>query len=123
MAKRNDQSGAPIKFRVSENIDGRGARIVVPVNRSGWKPANYRSKPTTNDWIVVGVITALVVAVISALILNGSSIREIWPISLCLASVPVMLIIVMGSRAIYHSRAENTKKRKKKQPKHRKDYK
>ncbi len=121
MSKRDNKGGTPIKFRVSENIDGRGARVSVPVNQPGWKygSASVKSKPSISEWLVIGLVTILFIFLIITINLSDPN---AWGVSLFCALFPTLWIISAVSRTIYYSKeAKNngnnnsSKKRKKKE--------
>ena len=123
MSKKDSNDGTPIEFRVSENIDGRGARIPTPVNQPGWKygDPSSRSKPSAYEWLFIGLTTILIAAFIFVVITTNSSVPQAWGLSLFCALFPTLWIVSATSRALYYSKEaknngndKSSKKRKKK---------
>ncbi len=106
MSKRDGKDGTPIKFRVSEDIDGRGARISVPANQPGWKygSASFRSKPGASEWLFIGLVTSLIAIFIYFVITTNSGASNAWILSLFCALFPALLIISAVSRTLYYSK-------------------
>ena len=123
MSKKDSKGGTPIKFRVSENIDGRGARIPAPVNQPGWKygRSSSRSKPSVYEWLFIGLTTSSIATFIFVIITTNSNAPQAWVLSFILAIFPTLLIVSAVSRAFYSSKEaekngnnKSSKKRKKK---------
>jgi len=103
MSKRDNKGGMPINFRVSENIDGKGARVSTPVNQPGWKYriAYIKSKPSTFEWLAIGLVTTLFIFLVVAMSLSDPN---SWIVSLFCALFPTLWIISAVSRTAYYSK-------------------
>ena len=127
MSKRdNNTDGTPIEFYIPG--PGKGSKIPVPINQPNWKYKHNRSKPSVIEWILVSfsVLLFLVIGFVGLYSTHLTSYIGIFFIILLFLSLGQLYNLITRHRNNYSEETfmhEKPEKRKKKQPKHRKDYK
>jgi hypothetical protein len=132
MAKKDKKDATPIEFYIPpSSAGGKGPRIPVPINQPNWKykyPGNLNSKAGYSKWQVIGNILILAIA-LGVIIITKSYQSPLW---IAVITLVVIALLQIRSAAIQTSnhadKNESTeifssKKKQKKLPKHRKDYK
>jgi hypothetical protein len=132
MAKKDKKDATPIEFYIPpSSAGGKGPRIPIPINQPNWKykyPGNLNSKTGYSKWQVIGNILILAIA-LGVIIITKSYQSPLW---IAVITLVVIALLQIRSAAIQTSnhadKNESTeifssKKKQKKLPKHRKDYK
>lgn len=131
MAKRDDNiDPTPIEFRISNSATGRGPRIPVPINQPHWKYKKYKqTRPTIVEWILVifFALTMLTIGILIWFTSNAAPVKWIFSITLISSSVGIVYHLLWRETSQRSNddlqEEKQPRKREKKQPKYRKDYK
>jgi hypothetical protein len=100
MAKKDNNRGGPIEFRITSGPGGR-ENVPTPVNQPNWiyGSTSFKSKPTIYEWSFITLTTILISMFIAVIIPQGA-----WVLSFTCALIPTLWIISAISRARYHSK-------------------
>jgi hypothetical protein len=131
MAKKEKRDATPIEFYIPPTITGRGPRVPIPINQPNWIYKHNRNlKPDFSEWLSIGIILTIAIAFGILLIKESVYKSPIWIVVVALGIFSIFLARSAIIRTFNHKQEieddENNispRKRKKKFPKHRKDYK
>ena len=126
MAKRdNNTDGTPIEFYVPG--PGKGSKIPIPINQPHWKYKYSRSKPSAIEWVLTSffALLFLVIGFVSLYSTHLTFYIAILFIILLFLSLGQLYNLTTRHRNYSEETAipEKPEGKKKKKPKHRKDYK
>jgi len=132
MAKKDDNND-PIEFRVSYGSYNKRDWAPTPINKPNWIYKRYsRTRVDFFEWSIIGILLFVAIMLGIFLIANSMFTSPLW-IVVIVMGIPVILVIrsAVASTVNHRSKTENEenqnttspRKREKKLPKHRKDYK
>lgn len=126
MAKRdNNTDGTPIEFYIPG--PGKGSKIPVPINQPHWKYKYNRSKPSAIEWVLISILALffLVLGIISLYSTHLTFYTGILFVILLFLSLGQLYNLITRHRNYSEETPipEKPERKKKKKPKHRKDYK
>jgi hypothetical protein len=132
MAKKDKADGTPIEFYIPPSSAGeKGPRVPIPINQPNWKYRhNENLKPDFFEWLSIGIILTIAIALGVLLVVTPVNKSPLWIVVVAFGVFSVFLTRSAIIRTINYKQEieeeENNitpSKRKKKLPKHRKDYK
>ena len=136
MAKKKNQNSIPIKFQEpTSSLGGKGPRVPTPINQPHWKykfSGNAESKPGYSEWAVIGTI--LLFAFAFGVLFISQSMRKspIWIVAAILGIIVIFQIRSAARKTANHEqeiegnethKPDERERKKKRKPKHRKNYK
>jgi hypothetical protein len=130
MAKKDKTDETPIEFYIPpSSAGGKGPRVPVPINQPNWKYKYLNSKVEYPQRLVIGNILIFVIA-LGIIIITKSYKSPLWIAVITLAVIGLLQIRSAANRTANQTDKNESdeilspkKKRRKKFPKHRKDYK
>ena len=134
MAKKDKVDGTPIEFYIPPSGAGlrrTGPRVPIPINQPHWKYKKYaQTRPTIVEWILM-IFFALMIFTMGVLVLfshNPAPVKWIFSIGLISVSAGIFNHLLMREKSHRANDDESQeeklpRKKAKKQPRHRKDYK
>ena len=129
MSKKDKTDGTPIEFYIPG--PGKGSKIPVPINQPNWTYKwGFNSRPGIFDLVIIGFLVTIVIGLGVLLVAESMYKSPLWIVVITLGIFAILQIRSAIIRTHVYKREpdENENiaspsKRRKKYPKHRKDYK
>lgn len=127
MAKKDRNDETPIEFYIP-GPGRRGPKIPVPINQPNWVyKTSSNSKPGFSEWLFIGLILIFTIT-LAILLIAGSMFKSpVWIAVIVFGILAISLTRSAIIRTINHAQEDEAidlpKKKERKHPKRRKDYK
>jgi hypothetical protein len=129
MAKKDKADGTPIEFYVPG--PGKGPKVPIPINQPNWiYKQGFNSRPTIFELFFIVFLIAIVIGLTVLLVTESMYKSPLWIVVITVGIFVILQIRSLIIRAYnYEQNTEENEnvapsnKRKKKYPRHRKDYK